>query len=81
MVVVETPPPTNGALTFAPMANIRTLDFKLLDELFDMGSGYVLDFSDRTITRFFEEELNVDFDNPIYAREGTSKAKNLSVNR
>jgi len=59
------------------MASIRMLDFKLIDELFDMGGGYVFDFSDRTISRFFYEELNVDFDDPSYAREGTSKAKRL----
>lgn len=59
------------------MATIRTLDFKLIDELFDLGSGYVLNFSDRTIARFFHEEINVDFDNPVYAKEGSSKAKRL----
>ncbi|MEQ1805329.1 MAG: restriction endonuclease [Burkholderiaceae bacterium] len=59
------------------MANVRTLDFKLIDELFGMAGGYVLDFSDRTIARFFDEELNVDFDDPAYARDGTSKAKRL----
>jgi hypothetical protein len=59
------------------MANVRTLDFRLIDELFEMQSGYVLDFSDRTIQNFFFEELNVDFSDPLYAQEGTSKAKRL----
>lgn len=48
-----------------------------LDELFDMGSGYVLNFSDRTYTHFFASELNVDIDASLYRSEGTSKAKRL----
>lgn len=59
------------------MPNIRTLDMKLVDDLFEMGGGYVLDFSDRTMSSFFAEELNVDIDDPIYREEGTSKAKRL----
>lgn len=48
-----------------------------LDDLFEMGSGYVLNFSDRTFAQFFAEELNIDIDDPVYARNGTSKAKRL----
>ncbi len=48
-----------------------------LDELFEMGGGYVLNFSDRTMSRFFAEELNVDIDDPTYAENGTSKGKRL----
>ncbi|QZA82685.1 DUF3644 domain-containing protein [Deefgea piscis] len=49
----------------------------LLDELFEMGSGYVLNFSDRTMAQFFSEELNIDIDNIRYKVNGTSKAKRL----
>lgn len=59
------------------MSNIRTIDMLFLDELFDMGSGYVLDFSDRTFAQFFAEELNVDIDQDVYAKNGTSKARRL----
>lgn len=59
------------------MPNIRSLDMKLVDDLFEMGSGYVLDFSDRTMAAFFAEELNVDIDEPSYREQGTSKAKRL----
>jgi hypothetical protein len=59
------------------MANIRTLDMQLVDDLFEMGGGYVLDFSDRTMASFFAEELNVDIDDPTYREQGTSKAKRL----
>jgi len=59
------------------MNNIRAIDMLLIDEIFDMGGGYVLNFSDRTFAQFFAEELNIDIDAPIYARNGTSKAKRL----
>lgn len=59
------------------MANIRSLDMKLVDDLFEMGGGYVLDFSDRTMASFFAEELNVDIEDPAYREQGTSKAKRL----
>lgn len=48
-----------------------------LDELFDMGGGYVLNFTDRTFTHFFASELNIDIDASQYRTEGTSKAKRL----
>jgi len=59
------------------MPNIRTLDMKLLDDLFEMNDGYVLDFSDRTMARFFAEELNVDIDDDAYRENGSSKARRL----
>ncbi|WP_244116109.1 restriction endonuclease [Burkholderia gladioli] len=57
--------------------NIRTFDMKLVDDLFEMNGGYVLNFSDRTMGIFFLEELNVDIDDPVYHENGTSKAKRL----
>jgi hypothetical protein len=59
------------------MSNIRPIDMMLIDDLFEMNGGYVLNFSDRTFARFFADELNHDIDNPIYSRNGTSKAKRL----
>lgn len=59
------------------MSNIRALDMLFLDDVFDMGGGYVLDFSDRTFAQFFAEELNIAIDDPIYARNGSSKGKRL----
>ena len=35
------------------MANIRSVDMLVIDDLFEMGSGYVLNFSDRTFAQFF----------------------------
>lgn len=59
------------------MSNIRSIDMLFLDDVFDMGGGYVLNFSDRTFAQFFAEELNIDIDDPVYARNGGSKAKRL----
>lgn len=59
------------------IVNIRAIDFILLDELFEMGAGYVLDFSDRTFGQFFAQELNCDIDDPVYAESGRSKGKRL----
>lgn len=50
---------------------------KLLEDLFEMGSGYVLDFSDRTMASFFAEELNVDIGDPAYREQDVSKANHL----
>lgn len=59
------------------MPNIRAIDAAFVDDLFEMGSGYVLDFSDRTMSSFFAEELNVDIDDDAYRVNGNSKAKRL----
>lgn len=57
------------------MANIRSVDMMLLDKIFEMESGYVLDFSDVSMSRFYATDLNIDIDDPQYRAEGTSKAK------
>jgi hypothetical protein len=56
--------------------NFRALDMVTIDDLFEMGSGYVLNFSDRTFANFFAEQ-DIDIDDPSYSAEGTSKAKRL----
>lgn len=53
------------------------LDMRVVDSAFAMESGYVLDFSDRTMSIFFEEELNLDIDAADYRDDGNSKAKRL----
>jgi hypothetical protein len=59
------------------MSKIRTIDMLHLDDVFQMHDGYVLGFSDRTFAQFFAEELNLDIDDPTWARNGGSKAKRL----
>lgn len=56
---------------------IKAIDMRLIEDLFDMGGGYVLNFSNKTFAEFFEDELDVDIDAPCYETEGTSKAKRL----
>jgi hypothetical protein len=58
-------------------SGIRSLDMQIIDKIFQMEGGYVLDFSDRTMPIFFAEELNVDIDDPRYRDDGTSKARRL----
>src|SRR5216683_2169482 len=48
-----------------------------IDDAFAMGSGYVLDFSDRTMSEWFEDEMRVNIDDQRYKRRGTSKANRL----
>ena len=56
---------------------LKSIDIRLIDDLFEMGGGYVLDFSNRTFSEFFNEELGVDIDDPKFEIDGTSKAKRL----
>lgn len=55
--------------------NLKSIDIKLLDEIFEMGGGHVLDFSNRTFSEFFNEELGINIDDPCFDVDGTSKAK------
>jgi predicted protein tyrosine phosphatase len=59
------------------MPNIRPIDMMLVDDIFEMGSGYVLSFNDRTFAQFFADELQINIDDPRYEDQGTSKAKRL----
>ena len=59
------------------MPTVRAIEMLFLDDVLDMGSGYVLDFTDRTFAQFFAQELNCDIDDSIYAENGRSKAKRL----
>ena len=56
---------------------IRALDMPVLDEVFEMSRGYVLNFSDRTFAEFFYDELGISIDDPCYAQQGESKGKRL----
>ena len=54
----------------------KNSDIRLLDDLF-IDSGYVLDFTDRTFSEFFEDEANIDIDEGRYQQLGGSKGKRL----
>lgn len=50
---------------------------RVLDDAFDMHSGYVLNFSDRTFAEFFEDEFSIEIEDEKYYSNGSSKAKRL----
>lgn len=55
-------------------SHIRTIEETVA---FPQGFGYVLDFSDRTIAEFFEDEFGIDFEDKKYYANGTSKRNRL----
>ena len=59
------------------MSSLRMRDKRLLEEFLEMGSGYVLDFSDRTFGEFCEEAVDVEIHSDKYLTHGSSKANKL----
>jgi len=57
-------------------SQIRSIEEAMADP---QGFGYVIDFSDRTITEFFEDEFGIDFDDQKYSEKGTSKRNRLTT--
>ncbi len=57
-------------------AAISELDLRTIERVLEMGSGYVLDFNDRTFAGFFHD-FGVDIGAEKYCGEGTSKGKRL----
>jgi hypothetical protein len=53
------------------------LEREFLEDLFGMGSGYVMDFSNRTFSEFFRESARVDIYAEKYSKNGDSKARRL----
>ncbi len=59
------------------MANLTYREKSVLEELFGMASGYVMDFSNASFSRFIGEVINIDvYDGPGY-EEYSSKANKL----
>lgn len=50
-------------------------DKKILETLFNMQGGYVLDFSDRRMTEFFNEEFGINIYDEKYDFDFPSKSK------
>lgn len=59
------------------MANLSTVDMKLVDSLFGMYGGYVLNFSNKTFASFFSRDVGVEIYDEAYAVHGESKGKRL----
>ncbi len=61
------------------MSSVRTIEMKLIDQLFDHpgNPGYVLDFSNNSFASFFSQELRINIYDDRYAGRGTSKMRRL----
>lgn len=59
------------------MSSLTFKEKTILEKLFDMGSGYVSNFSDSTIARFFSDTVDVEIHSEKYQSTGTSKAKKV----
>jgi len=63
------------------MPKLKQTEIDVLDEAFEQmrGRGYVLDFSDRTFPRYFDEEFAIDIYDERYAPAGLSKGRRLKA--
>lgn len=59
------------------MADITKIEKLKLEKIFDMQSGYVLDFSNRTFSDFILETINIELYDDKYSDKGESKANRL----
>jgi hypothetical protein len=59
------------------MVSLKRSEMRIFDDAFDMHGGYVLDFSDRTMAEFFEDEFGIEIYQEKYRFNGSSKAKHL----
>jgi Abortive infection C-terminus len=58
------------------MVQLKHSEKRILEDALDMGSGYVLDFSDRTFAEFFDDQ-GITIYQDKYDFNGTSKAKHM----
>lgn len=59
------------------MSSITMRDKRVLEDFLGMGSGYVLNFSDRTFAEFVNEAVDIEINAGEYTIHGASKAKKL----
>lgn len=59
------------------MATLNTNEKQILERLFQMGGGVVLNFSDRTIGEFFRDDIGVDIFDQKYNYASGSKANRV----
>ncbi len=57
------------------MSILKETDKKILEKVFNMEKGYVLDFSDRTIEEFFKNEFGISIYDEKYDLDFPSKSK------
>lgn len=61
------------------MSNLSSIEQMKLERLFEMGGGYVLNFTNRTFQDFILEFTGIDIYQNAYSDEGMSKAKRLRL--
>ena len=61
------------------MARLTSRETKILDGIFQMTDGYVLDFSNQSFNDFIFDAVKVDMDEERFKINGTSKAKRLKT--
>lgn len=59
------------------MANLNTNEKQVLEKLFQMGSGYVLNFSDRRMDEYFKDDIGIDIYDQKYNYASGSKANRM----
>jgi len=59
------------------MAALGTNERQILETIFQMGGGYVLNFSDRTIGEFFQNDIGVNIFDEKYRYASGSKANRV----
>lgn len=59
------------------MPKLKRTEWRTIDSIFDMTTGYVLDFSDRTMSEWFDDEFGINIYAEKYCFNGLSKAKHL----
>lgn len=59
------------------MSSLTPRERRKLEDLFEMAGGYVLNFSNSTFARFFDEEVTKDIYGGAYSDHGSSKANHL----
>ncbi len=59
------------------MARLSTNEKQVLEKLFQMGGGYVLNFSDRTMGEYFHDDVGINIYNERYNYASGSKANRM----
>lgn len=59
------------------MPKIKHSEMRLINDAFESDPGWLLDFSDRTMAEFFEDEFGLDLEIGRYTVNGGSKMKRL----
>ena len=62
-------------ITITIMATLKSRDKAILEKIFQMGGGYVLDFSDRTMEAFFAEDFDIEVYDKKYDFDFQSNSK------